>query len=67
MREQMGNGLNFTCIQSAAGDWAIIGDLTVSLRAKRSGNATRIYTITVQCADASGNDATGTVNVSVPK
>ena len=45
----------------------ITGDLTLSLRAKLTGRITRIYTITVQCADASGNATTGTVNVTVPK
>ena len=37
-------------------DWRITGALTVELRAERSGTGTgRIYTITVQCTDASGN------------
>ena len=50
-----------------APDWQITGDLTVELRAERSGNGTgRIYTIAVQCTDASGNSSTKTVTVSVP-
>jgi hypothetical protein len=48
-------------------DWVITGDLTVNLRAERSGTgSSRVYTITVQCEDASGNSATKTVTVTVP-
>ncbi len=46
-------------------DWRIAGGL--ELRAERSGAGDgRIYTITVECADASGNSAQGTVEVGVP-
>lgn len=46
-------------------DWRIAGGL--ELRAERSGAGEgRIYTITVECADASGNSAQGTVEVGVP-
>ena len=48
-------------------DWVITGDLTVNLRAARSGGGDgRVYTIVVQCADASGGLSTGTVTVMVP-
>jgi len=48
-------------------DWVITGDLTVSLRAERAGGGSgRVYTIHVECTDASGNTATGTVEVMVP-
>jgi hypothetical protein len=48
-------------------DWEITGDLTVKLRAERAGSASgRIYTITVECADASGNVAITEVTVLVP-
>jgi uncharacterized repeat protein (TIGR03803 family) len=53
--------------QSIVGDWVITGDLTLSLRAEHSGKVARSYTIQVQCTDASGNSAAGTVNVTVPK
>jgi len=59
--------IGVTCHQPATGDWVITGDLTLDLRARRSGGTTRIYTITIECTDASGNSATGTVNVTVPK
>ncbi|MEK6676754.1 MAG: choice-of-anchor tandem repeat GloVer-containing protein [Planctomycetota bacterium] len=59
--------IGVTCNQRAAGYWMITGDLTLKLRAIRTGHAARIYTITVQCTDASGNSALGTVNVTVPK
>jgi hypothetical protein len=48
-------------------DWIITGPLTVDLRAERSGKGTgRVYTITVQCTDESGNSSTATVTVAVP-
>ncbi|MGZ4962620.1 MAG: hypothetical protein ACXWBP_07710 [Limisphaerales bacterium] len=49
-------------------DWTITGDLTVLLRAERAGNikTDRVYAITVQCADAFGNTANTTVQVTVP-
>ena len=49
-------------------DWLITGDLTLELRAERSGRSKegRVYTITVQCADASGNSSTAEVTVTVP-
>ena len=49
-------------------DWQITGDLTLLLRAERSGRGTgRIYTITVESRDSSGNAAVQTVTVFVPK
>jgi hypothetical protein len=52
---------------NTAPDWEITGALTVNLRAERSGSGNgRVYTITVQCTDASGNAATTEVTVSVP-
>ena len=50
-------------------DWIITGDHTVQLRAERSGNGNgRIYTITIQAMDTSGNlSETKTVTVTVPK
>ena len=48
-------------------DWVISGDLTLLLRAERSAHGHgRVYTITVQSSDASGNTSTGTVLVTVP-
>jgi hypothetical protein len=50
-----------------APDWQITGDLTVSLRAERSGAGTgRVYIITVECTDDSGNPSTAAVSVTVP-
>ena len=50
-----------------APDWEIKGDLTVELRAERAGGGTgRVYTIHIECTDASGNTATATVEVTVP-
>jgi hypothetical protein len=50
-----------------APDWVVTGPLTVNLRAERSGKGNgRVYTITVQCADPSGNQVTKRVTVRVP-
>jgi len=48
-------------------DWIITGDLTAKVRAERGRDATRIYTITVVCTDASGNTAEATTTVTVVK
>jgi hypothetical protein len=49
-------------------DWRITGDLTLNLRAERSNRGTgRIYTITIECVDASGNLSTKTTTVTVPR
>ena len=49
-------------------DWELTGGLTLKLRAERSGTGSgRIYTVTVQCTDASGNTTTEAVTVTVPK
>ncbi|BBO87759.1 hypothetical protein [Desulfosarcina ovata] len=48
-------------------DWQITGDLSVDLRAERSGTGTgRIYTVTVECADNSGNTTEADASVTVP-
>ena len=49
-------------------DWVITGDLSLLLRAERSGKNKqgRIYTITVECIDASSNTVQTTVTVRVP-
>ncbi|NCU03428.1 MAG: hypothetical protein GXC73_05520, partial [Chitinophagaceae bacterium] len=47
-------------------DWEITGKNTVNLRAERAGSGNgRIYTITVECKDASGNATQSTTNVIV--
>jgi hypothetical protein len=49
-------------------DWLIASANTVVLRAERSGKGNgRVYTIRVRCSDQSGNSATATTTVSVPK
>jgi hypothetical protein len=48
-------------------DWMITGNLTVDLRAERSGMGNgRIYTLTVTCTDACGNSSVGSTTVAVP-
>ena len=50
-----------------APDWEITGDLTLNLRAERSGNETgRVYTVTIECTDAEGNRSTAPARVTVP-
>ena len=49
-------------------DWEITGPLKLNLRAERQGGGNgRIYTITVESHDLSGNTSARTVTVSVPK
>jgi hypothetical protein len=53
---------------NTAPDWKITGDLTVKLRAERSGVGDgRVYTITVACTDQLGGGSTETTRVLVPK
>jgi hypothetical protein len=50
-----------------APDWQITGDLSVNLRAERSGAGNgRVYTLAVQCTDASNNNSSARTTVSVP-
>lgn len=52
---------------STSPDWVITGDLSVQLRAERAGGGSgRVYTITVESRDASGNASVQTVLVTVP-
>ncbi len=52
---------------SSTPDWELTGPLSLNLRADRSGNGRgRVYTITVQCQDASGNVSSASVDVRVP-
>ncbi len=50
-------------------DWIITGDLTLLLRAERSGQEKggRVYTVTIECTDSQGNTTQTTVTVSVPR
>jgi hypothetical protein len=49
-------------------DWVITGDLTLNLRAERAAKSDgRVYTITVEAKDASGNASTQATIVTVPK
>ncbi len=51
-----------------AGDIKVTGNLTLQLRAERSGNGNgRTYTITVEARDAAGNATTRTTTAFVPK
>lgn len=50
-----------------APDWVVTGDLTVDLRAERSGKGRgRIYTLTVTCSDECGNSSSENTTVLVP-
>jgi uncharacterized repeat protein (TIGR03803 family) len=47
-------------------DWEITGDLSLNLRAEQSGHPhDRVYTITAECTDDSGNKSTAVVHVTV--
>jgi len=48
-------------------DWVVTGPLTLLLRSERSGTGTgRVYTITVESSDATGNKSTASTTVVVP-
>ena len=47
-------------------DWIVTGPLSLQLRAERTGNNDRIYTITVSATDIYGNVSTATIEVRVP-
>ena len=53
---------------ASAADWQITGDLTLNLRADRSGGAKngRTYTVALQCTDDANMTAMKTVAVIVP-
>lgn len=53
---------------ASAADWQITGDLTLNLRAERSGGAKngRTYILTLQCTDGAGLTSTKTATVTVP-
>ena len=55
-----GNGDGNTSV-----DWEITGPLTANVRSERAGGSDRVYTLTIQTTDASGNSAFGTVTVTV--
>ena len=46
-------------------DWTITGPLTLQLRAERTGNVDRIYTVTVQTTDSSGNSVRRPLEIRV--
>ncbi len=49
-------------------DCVITGPLSLQLRAERAGNSKgRVYTLTVEVVDTSGNRSTGVVTVTCPK
>jgi DNA/RNA endonuclease G (NUC1) len=49
-------------------DWRVVDAHHVQLRAERAGGGGgRVYSITIRCADASGNASTGVGTVRVPK
>jgi len=49
-------------------DVQITGDLTLNLAATRNpAGGGRVYTITIRCSDASGNNSDSMVTVTVPK
>jgi hypothetical protein len=58
--------LNGTGDGDAAPDWLVTGALTLQLRAERAASADRIYTITVEATDATGNASTKEILVRVP-
>jgi hypothetical protein len=61
--------ISVTCNEvSAPGDVQVTGNLTLNLAASRTpGGSGRVYSITVECRDISGNASTRCATVTVPK
>jgi hypothetical protein len=60
--------ISVTSNEPGAGQYEITGDLTLNVQSDRLGTGNgRVYTIVVQAVDASGNAATKSVTVTVPK
>jgi hypothetical protein len=51
--------------EATASDWEVTGDLTLNLRAERLDNNGRVYSITFECSDDSGNTSTAVTRVAV--
>lgn len=58
--------VSVTSNEGTSADWQIVGPLEVMLRSARSGNGgDRVYTIWIQCTDASGNASKRGVTVTI--
>jgi hypothetical protein len=67
LRVSSNEPINGTGDGDSAPDWEVVDSHHVRLRAERAANGDgRIYTISITCADSSGNSAARTVTVSVP-
>jgi hypothetical protein len=52
---------------AGAGAWTVTGELSVALRAERTGAGPgRTYTIDVACTDESGNTSVASTHIVVP-
>ena len=60
--------VNGTGDGDTAPDWLVLDAHRLQLRAERAGaGAGRVYTVTINCADAAGNTTARSVAVSVPR
>ena len=57
--------VNGTGDGDTAPDWEITGPLKLNLRAERAGTLDRIYTVTIQTTDFSGNSTFTPITVAV--
>lgn len=58
--------VSVTSNEGTSADWQIVGPLEVMLRSERSGKGgDRVYTIWIQCTDASGNASKRGVTVTI--
>ena len=58
--------ISVTGNQDVSGDWAMVDDHVVNIRATQDQGRERIYTVTVTCTDAAGNSSSKNTKVRVP-
>ncbi len=59
--------ISITANQNISGDWEVLSNHLIKLRAEREGGKERIYTVKVTCTDAAGNSSSQHIKIIVPK
>ncbi|HEV8081970.1 MAG TPA: T9SS type A sorting domain-containing protein [Chitinophagaceae bacterium] len=59
--------ISVTGNQNISGDWEIVNNHLIKLRAERDGRKERVYTVSITCTDASENTTSKSVRIIVPR